>query len=116
MALGAKLEVGDGEHDGFCVLAGASAGAGVPFMVWSEVCVLSLDGGRTPVGRPVGKGGGPPIGACGKSAAESEGCDIDVVLIELVNEVSIDASNLVSEGGDGLAVDVSGQLSVEELV
>lgn len=106
-------------HGGFCVLAGASAGAGVPLIMWSEVCVLSPDGGRTPVGRPVGKGGGPPIGACGKLAAESEGRDIDMaelLLIEPVNEASIDASNLVSEGGEGLAVDVSVQLSVEELV
>jgi hypothetical protein len=78
-------------------------------MVWSEVCVLSPDGGRTPVGRPVGKGGGPPIGTCGKSAAESEGRNVDIadlLLIELVNEASIDASNLVLEGGDELAVDV----------
>jgi hypothetical protein len=72
------------------------------------------------MGRLVGKGGGPPIGACGKSAADSEGCDKEVadsLLIEPVDELSIDAANLVSDGGGRLPVDISDsdQVSVEEL-
>lgn len=119
LAVGAKLEVGDCVHDGFTVrvLAGASTGVGVPSIMWSEVCVPSLEVGKILVGGLVGKGGGPPIGACGRSASDSEGYSVEVAdcqSVELLDGSPINVLEPVSDGGgDWLSSKASGRVLVE---
>jgi hypothetical protein len=85
-------------------------------MIWSDVCAPSPGIGRILVGGLVGKGGGPPIGTCGKSAADWKDRNAEVAdwpSIGLIDELAIDVSDPV--GGGRLSVDISDEASVEVL-